>query len=74
MEAAITEAVGEFPGMDADAIRGNFEEVSLQSEHHVLAAFLSMEQAAEEAGEMKAYMLKLVRCCRFTLLSASGLL
>ena len=60
MEAAITEATGEFSDMPADAVRQNFEQIFHQSEHHLLAAFLQMEQAAEE-HEMKTYMLKLVR-------------
>ena len=61
VEAAITEAAGEFSEMPADAIRENFQQIFQQSEHHLLAAFLKMEQAAEEQEEMKAYMLKLVR-------------
>ena len=62
VEAAITEAVGEFSEMPAEAIRGNFQEIYQQNDHTVLAAFLKMEQAAEhEENGMKPYMLKLVR-------------
>lgn len=73
MEAAITEAAVEFSEMPSDAIRENFQQIFQQSEHHLLAAFLKMEQAAEEQEEMKTYMLKLVRLLPLVLVACRQL-